>query len=99
MCCDLRIASENTRFGQPEINLAVIPGGGGTQRLTRLIGMTRAKELLYTGDMIDAATALSYGLVNKVVPPEKLIAEAQAMAIKLLGKSGRILELMNMSVN
>ena len=55
MCCDLRIAAENARFGQPEINVGVIPGAGGTQRLSRLIGMTRAKELLYTGDMIDAA--------------------------------------------
>jgi enoyl-CoA hydratase len=94
MCCDLRIASEKARFGQPEINLAVIPGGGGTQRLTRLIGMTRAKELLYTGDMIDAATALSYGLVNKVVPPDKLMAEAKVLAGKLLTKSGRTLSLL-----
>jgi enoyl-CoA hydratase len=93
MCCDLRIASEKARFGQPEINLAIIPGGGGTQRLTRLIGMTRAKELLYTGDMIDASTALNMGLVNKVVPPDSLMTEAKELAGKLLTKSGRILSL------
>jgi len=99
MCCDLRIASEKARFGQPEINLAVIPGGGGTQRLTRLIGMTRAKELLYTGDMIDAQTALSMGLVNKVVPLDSLMNEAKEMAKKLLTKSGRILSLIKTAVN
>ena len=99
MCCDLRIASEKARFGQPEINLAVIPGGGGTQRLTRLIGMTRAKELLYTGDMIDAPNALNMGLVNKVVPIDNLMDEAKAMAQKLMTKSGRILSLIKTAVN
>jgi enoyl-CoA hydratase len=99
MCADLRICSEKARFGQPEINLAVIPGGGGTQRLTRLIGMTRAKELLYTGDMIDAQTALNLGLVNKVVPLDSLMNEAKAMAQKLLTKSGRILSLIKTAVN
>ncbi|GAF93240.1 unnamed protein product, partial [marine sediment metagenome] len=74
------------------------PGAGGTQRLSRLIGMTRAKELIYTGDMIDAATALSYGLVNKVVPAESLMAEAAALAAKLLTKSGRILALAKASM-
>ena len=99
MCCDLRIASENARFGQPEINVGVIPGGGGTQRLTRLIGMTRAKELLYTGDMIDASTALSVGLVNKVVPLDSLMTEAKELAKKLITKSGRILALIKTAVN
>ena len=98
MCCDLRIASEKARFGQPEINVGVIPGAGGTQRLSRLIGMTRAKELIYTGDMIDAATALSYGLVNKVVPVEDLMTEAKALAEKLLTKSGSILAMAKASV-
>jgi enoyl-CoA hydratase len=93
MCCDLRIASEKARFGQPEINVGVIPGAGGTQRLSRLIGMTRAKELIFTGDMIDASTALNYGLVNKVVPVADLMNEAKEMARKLLTKSGRILSL------
>ncbi|HLB28384.1 MAG TPA: enoyl-CoA hydratase-related protein, partial [Dehalococcoidales bacterium] len=74
LACDLRIAAENARFGQPEINLGIIPGAGGTQRLTRLIGMAKAKELIFTGDMIDAGTALSLGLVNKVVPQASLLA-------------------------
>ncbi len=93
MCCDLRVVSEKARFGQPEINLGIIPGGGGTQRLSRLIGMTRAKELIYTGNAIDANTAFTMGLVNKVVPPESLMAEAKELARKLLSKSSIALAL------
>lgn len=87
MCCDLRIAAEHAKFGQPEINLGIIPGAGGTQRLTQLVGITKAKELIYTGDIIDAITAQTIGLVNKVVPIEHLISEATALAEKLLQKS------------
>jgi len=72
MACDLRIASINAVLGQPEIKLGLIPGGGGTQRLPRLIGKTKAKEMILLGDNIDAETALNIGLVNKVVPPEDL---------------------------
>ena len=68
MACDFRIACDKARFGQPEINLAVIPGGGGTQRLTRLVGRTKAMEIDLLGDMIDANEAYRLGLVNKVVP-------------------------------
>ena len=68
LCCDLLLASKNARVGQPEISLGIVPGGGAMQRLTRLVGIHRAKELVYTGDIIDADTALSMGLVNKVVP-------------------------------
>ena len=93
MCCDLRVASENAKFGQPEINLGIIPGAGGTQRLSRLIGMTKAKELIYTGNAIDANTAFTMGLVNKVVPPESLMAEAKELARKLLSKSSIALAL------
>jgi enoyl-CoA hydratase len=99
MCCDLRVASESARFGQPEISLGVIPGAGGTQRLTRLVGMTRAKELMYTGDLIDAKTALAMGLVNKVVPPESLMTEAKALAQKLLSKSSVALSLLKKAIN
>jgi enoyl-CoA hydratase len=99
IACDLRIAAENARFGQPEITVGIIPGGGGTQRLPRLIGMARAKELVYTGDMIDAQTALNMGLVNKVVPADKLMEEARAMAKKLLSRSGRILSLAKQAIN
>jgi len=87
LACDLRIASEKAQFGQQEINLGIIPGGGAIPRLTQLVGMTRAKEIVFMGDVIDARNALQMGLVNKVVPPEKLMEEAKAMARKLLSKS------------
>ena len=99
MCCDLRICSEKARFGQPEINLGLIPGASGTQRLPRLIGAAKAKEMIFTGDMIDAPTALTLGLVNKVVPPEKLTEEAMALAAKLAGKSGPILAMAKSAIN
>lgn len=99
LACDLRIASENARFGQLEINVGIIPGTGGTQRLPRLVGIARAKELIYTGDMIDAQTALSIGLVNKVVPLNKLMEEAKTLAKKMISKSGRILTLAKIAIN
>ncbi len=76
MACHFRIASENAKFGQPEVNLGLIPGYGGTQRLVQLIGKGRALEALMTGNMIDANTALQFGLVNHVVPSEELIPKA-----------------------
>jgi enoyl-CoA hydratase len=87
MACDLRIASEKARFGQPEINLGIICGGGGTQRLTKLIGETKAMELILTGDMIDAATALNLGLVNYVYAPEELETKTMELANKIAEKS------------
>ncbi|UCB48483.1 MAG: enoyl-CoA hydratase/isomerase family protein [Deltaproteobacteria bacterium] len=72
MACDIRIASDTSRFGQPEMFIGIMPGSGGTQRLARLVGMGKAKELIYTGDMIDAEQALSIGLVNRICPGEKL---------------------------
>ena len=79
MACHFRIAAENAKFGQPEVNLGLIPGYGGTQRLVQLIGKGRALELLMTGGMIDAPTALQYGLVNYVVPQEELLAKATSL--------------------
>lgn len=76
MSCHFRIAAENAKFGQPEVNLGLIPGYGGTQRLVQLIGKGRALELLMSGGMIDAQKACDYGLVNAVVPQEELIAKA-----------------------
>ncbi len=76
LACHVRIASENARMGLPEVTLGVIPGYGGTQRLARTIGVGRALAMIQTGDMIDAQTALSYGLVTQVVPPEDLTATA-----------------------
>jgi enoyl-CoA hydratase len=86
MCCDIRIASEKAKFGQPEVGLGITPGFGGTQRLARIIGMGRAKELILTTDMIDANEAYRIGLVNKVVPSESLMDEACALAKKIISK-------------
>lgn len=79
MACHFRIASSNAKFGQPEVNLGLLPGYGGTQRLTRLIGMGRALELLVTGNMIDAITAFNYGLVNHVVAGDELLQKAKSI--------------------
>ena len=87
LACDIRTASEKARFGQPEINLGIIPGGGGTQRLARLIGEGKAMELILTGDMIDAQTALGFGLVNYVFPTEELEAKTFELANKIAEKS------------
>ncbi|HEY0404730.1 MAG TPA: enoyl-CoA hydratase-related protein [Pyrinomonadaceae bacterium] len=87
LACDLRIASETASFGQPEINLGIIPGGGGTQRLTRLVGEGKAMELILTGDIIDARTAFNLGLVNVVVPAADLEAKTMEMANRIAEKS------------
>ena len=79
MACHFRIASNNAKFGQPEVNLGLIPGYGGTQRLTQLIGKGRALELLISASIIDASAALRYGLVNYVVPPEELLDKAKSI--------------------
>lgn len=79
MSCHFRLASENAKFGQPEVNLGLIPGYGGTQRLVQLIGKGRALEMLMSASMIDAATALQYGLVNYVLPAEDLVSKAIAI--------------------
>jgi len=83
LACDLRIASERARFGLPEILLGIIPGGGGTQRLARLVGPAKAKQLILTGRQVDAAEALAMGLVDEVVPPEQLHDRALALAAEL----------------
>jgi len=87
MACDIRIASERAKFGQPEVNLGIIPGFGGTQRLPRLVGKGMAKLLIMTGDIIDAQEANQIGLVEKVVAPEHLMEAANAMAIKIMSKA------------
>jgi enoyl-CoA hydratase len=88
MACDIRIAAENAVFGQPEIKIGVIPGGGGTQRLPRIVGLSKAKELLYTGDPMSADDAFRVGLVSKVVPVEALMAEAANLANKIARQPG-----------
>jgi enoyl-CoA hydratase len=89
LACDFIYASENARFGQPEINLGIIPGFGGTQRLSRLVGKGLAKELCLTGVMISAQEAKEIGLVNKVFPPEKLWEETLKTA-NLIASKGRV---------
>jgi enoyl-CoA hydratase len=84
LCCDFRIAADNAVLGQPEITLGIIPGGGGTQRLPRLVGLGAATELIFTGEMIKADRAERIGLVNKVVPLDQLEPEAEALASKLM---------------
>ncbi len=86
MACDIRVASENAKFGQPEVSLGVLPGFAGTQRLPRLVGKGIAKELIYTGDTIDAARAYAIGLANTVVPPGEHLAHAIKMAEKIASK-------------
>jgi len=86
MCCDIRIASDDAKLGQPEINVGLMPGAGGTQRLTRLVGEGIAKELIYTGRFIDAEEGMTLGLINKVVPKESLMTEAMEMASLLASK-------------
>jgi enoyl-CoA hydratase/carnithine racemase len=87
MACHMRICSDRTRLGQPEINLGIIPGWGGTQRLPRLVGRGKAIELILTGDMIRAQEAYSIGLVNKVVPAGAVVKEARGLARKIASKS------------
>lgn len=87
MACHFRIASENAKFGQPEVNLGLIPGYGGTQRLTYLIGKGRAIEFLISGNMIDAASALAYGLVNHVVPSAELLEKATTILTNINSKA------------
>ena len=86
ICCHIRLAAEGARFGQPEINLGIIPGFGATQRLSRLIGRSKATELILTGDLISAQEAKALGLLSQVVPPEDLLRQAQGLARKIVSK-------------
>jgi enoyl-CoA hydratase len=101
MACHFRVASENARFGQPEVNLGLIPGYGGTQRLTQLIGKGRAIELLITANMIDAASALQFGLVNYVVPQAELLNKTKSLLQLINSKApiavGKCIELANLA--
>jgi enoyl-CoA hydratase len=99
LACHIRVASENAKFGQPEVNLGIIPGYGGTQRLTRLINSGRAMEYILTGDMIDANEALRLGLVNKVYPQAELMNKTLEMAGKIVAKGQQAIRLSVKAVN
>lgn len=99
MTCDMIIAAENATFGQPEIKIGVIPGAGGTQRLTRAIGKVKAMELVLTGRFIQAAEALALGLINKVVPVELAVKEATILALEIARQSPIAVMLAKEAVN
>ena len=99
MSCDIRICSENAVFGQPEVGLGITPGFGGTQRLARLVGMGRAKEMIFTCDNIDANEAYRIGLVNKVVAKEELMETAKAMAAKIISKGSYAVSVAKAAIN
>ncbi len=98
LACDLRLAADTARLGQPEINLGIIPGSGATQRLSRLVGPGRARELIYTGRIIDADEALAMGLVNRVVPAPKLREEGLKLARQIADKSAFALKMAKRSL-
>ncbi|MBU3177007.1 short-chain-enoyl-CoA hydratase [Clostridium estertheticum] len=99
MACDIRIASVKAKFGQPEVGLGITPGFGGTQRLSRLVGLGMAKELIYTAKIINAEEALRIGLVNKVVALEDLLIEAKALANTIAGQAPIAVSLCKAAIN
>ncbi|HVJ49073.1 enoyl-CoA hydratase/isomerase family protein [Desulfitobacterium sp.] len=99
LVCDVRLAGENAKLGLPEITLGILPGAGGTQRLPRLIGAGKAKEMIFSGDFIDAQEALRVGLVNKVVPTEQLLAEAQRLAKRFAARGAVALRMAKSAID
>jgi enoyl-CoA hydratase len=99
MCCDLRVAGEGAKFGQPEVALGIIPAAGGTQRLPRLVGLGRAKDLVLTGRTIDAAEAERMGLVNRVVPDAEVLDAAKALARQILAHGALAVRLAKLNLN
>jgi len=99
LAADIRIAADHARFGQPEVNLGILPSAGGTQRLARLVGLGKAKELILTGEIISAQEALAIGLVNQVVPAAELMSAVRAMADKILSKGPLAVGLAKLAIN
>ena len=99
MCCDLRVAGTSAKMGQPEVGLGIIPAAGGTQRMPRLIGLGRAKELIFTARIIDAATALEMGLVNHVVEDDQVLARTDELAWEIAAQGRLALRLAKLALN
>lgn len=99
LACDIRIASDKAKLGQPEVDLGVIPGFAGTQRLSRLVGVAKAKEMIFTGDMVDAQTAHSIGLVNQVVPADQLMNVCMELANKIASKGPTAVKMAKRVIN
>ncbi|HIU25021.1 MAG TPA: enoyl-CoA hydratase/isomerase family protein [Candidatus Copromorpha excrementigallinarum] len=99
MACDIRMASDKAKFGQPEVNLGIIPGYGGTQRLPRLVGKGMAKKLIYSAEMIDAQEAYRIGLVEYVIPADELMAEAEKLAKTIMSKAPIAIKMAKVAVN
>ncbi len=99
LSCDIRIASEKAKLGFPEVKLGIFPGWGGTQRVTRILGLGKTKELVFTGEMIDAQEALRIGLVEKVVPHEKVMEEARNLALIISKRGPRAVRMAKTAIN
>jgi enoyl-CoA hydratase len=99
MACDLRIAGKSAKFGQPEVSLGILPGAGAVQRLPKLVGLGRAKELIYTGRIIDAEEAERIGLVNRVVPDEDVMKEARALAVNIASQGSLAVRISKLALN
>ena len=99
LACDIRIASDKAKLGQPEVDLGIIPGFAGTQRLSRLVGVAKAKEMIFTGDMVDAQTAHSIGLVNQVVPADQLMNVCMKLANKIASKGPTAVKMAKRVIN
>ncbi|MBS4210298.1 enoyl-CoA hydratase/isomerase family protein [Bacillus sp. FJAT-50079] len=99
LSCDIRVGSETAKMGQPEINLGILPAGGGTQQLTKIVGLAKAKEMILTGDMIDAYEAHRLGLLNHVVSPEQLLEKAYEIAHKIASKSPIAVKMAKIALN
>ncbi|EQB62932.1 MAG: hypothetical protein RBG1_1C00001G0511 [candidate division Zixibacteria bacterium RBG-1] len=99
LACDIRIASENAKFGLPEVSLGIFPGYGGTQRLPRLVGLGKAKELIFTGDLIDAQECLRIGLVEKVVPLAELLSTCKNLAAKIASRGPLAIKIAKKCIN
>ena len=99
MCCDIRVASEGATFGQPEVNLAIMPGAGGTQRLPRLVGSGKAKEMIFTARILSSREAMEIGLVEKIVPNGKALEEAREIAGEILKKGPVAIKMAKKAIN